>query len=268
VDVRFGHGPVLYEAVIDDPLDSAELAANLPPPFHRAVVLASTPSTNAALAAAARDGAAEGLVLAAEHQPAGRGRLDRSWVAPPGAGLTFSVLLRPTCRPEELGWLPLLAGTAVARAVESMTVAGIDLNWPNDVYTPDGKLCGILAEAVAGAVVVGIGLNVHAHPDLPPGATCLAEAGAVGARRTAVLARLLTELGGCYLAWRAEPGAARAEYRSRCRTIGSRVAASLPGGGTVHGRALGVDDIGRLVVCAGGREVALASGDVVRLGPG
>lgn len=120
-----------------------------------------TGSTNADLLEAARAGAAEGLVLVAEEQTAGRGRLGRTWSAPAGAALTFSVLLRPAgVPPTRLGWLPLLTGVAVAAAVRAETGVPASLKWPNDVLVGERKLAGILAEAHSDAVVVGVGLNV------------------------------------------------------------------------------------------------------------
>src|SRR3984885_10900926 len=139
-------------------------------------VVASTGSTNVDLLARAADSALpEGQVLVAEEQTAGRGRLGRTWTSVPGASLTFSVLLRPVTVPAGRGgWLPLLAGVAVASAVRS--VAGVEavLKWPNDVLVGDRKLAGILAEQSpdGSAVVIGIGLNVAAAPGaLPVSAT-------------------------------------------------------------------------------------------------
>src|SRR5207302_4121878 len=107
---------------------------------------------------AAADGAPEGIVRVAHFQNGGRGRLDRSWSSPPGAGLTFSVLLRPAAPTPTWGWLPLLAGVAVAQAVG----AAAKLKWPNDVLLGDQarKVAGILVQSAAGVAVVGIGLNV------------------------------------------------------------------------------------------------------------
>jgi BirA family biotin operon repressor/biotin-[acetyl-CoA-carboxylase] ligase len=110
-------------------------------------VVRESASTNADLAAAARDDAAEGLVLVAEAQTAGRGRLDRSWASPPRAGLTFSVLLRPAFPVSGWGWLPLLAGVATAGALTRVTEVDVRLKWPNDVIVGDRKLGGILTEA-------------------------------------------------------------------------------------------------------------------------
>src|SRR5208283_1893563 len=129
-----------------------------------------TGSTNADLMARALRGAPEGVVLAAEEQSAGRGRLGRTWVSPPRAALTFSLLVRPAAvPPARRGWLPLLAGVAVATAVTAVTGVQTRLKWPNDVLTGYAKLAGILAEAAGDAVVVGVGLNVSTEPgELPP----------------------------------------------------------------------------------------------------
>jgi len=153
-------------------------------------VVAETGSTNADVAEAARSGAAEGLVVVAESQTGGRGRLTRRWQAPPRAGITLSVLLRPSSAVPvaRLGWLPLLAGVAIAEAVERIAVVDTALKWPNDLLVsapeerrrdgslaPYGKCAGVLAEVVAGAggtappaVVLGIGLNVSQTVDELP----------------------------------------------------------------------------------------------------
>jgi BirA family biotin operon repressor/biotin-[acetyl-CoA-carboxylase] ligase len=258
-------------------------------------VLASTGSTNADLLARAAAGAPEGVVLAAEEQTAGRGRLGRSWVSPPRAALTFSVLVRPdTVPPARRGWLPLLAGVSVASAVRA--VAGVDarLKWPNDVLAGPAKLAGILAEAAGDAVVVGIGLNVSTEPgELPPpgpapggplpatslrvlAATGPAAAGPVGsADRERLLTEILAAFEHWYQAWR-QPGGdpdrcgLRAEYTRLCVTIGRQVRVELPGGQPLSGLAAGVDSDGRLLVRvspagASGAEVRVAAGDVVHL---
>src|SRR4051812_34748969 len=127
-------------------------------------------STNAALAAAAAgeqgDGAAvEGTVLVAEHQVAGRGRLDRIWTSPPRAGLTVSVLLRPDVPAARRGWLPLLTGVALGEAVGEVTGVRASLKWPNDLLAVDGrKLAGILAESTGTAGVL------RGRPDASPAA--------------------------------------------------------------------------------------------------
>jgi BirA family transcriptional regulator, biotin operon repressor / biotin---[acetyl-CoA-carboxylase] ligase len=242
-------------------------------------VVASTGSTNADLLAAARAGAAAGSVLVAEEQTAGRGRLDRSWQSQPGAGLTFSVLLRPTgVVPGSRGWLPLLTGVAVTGALAAHVAVEARLKWPNDVLAdgPDGprKLAGILAEQAGDAIVVGVGLNVSAtRAELPPGqATSLLLAGGENLDRQAILTAVLGELAAWYLRWTGvpRPGDAaasglRAAYLRVCSTVGQQVRVELPGGGVLVGRAEDVDDAGRLLVSAGDGVHAVSAGDVVHV---
>src|SRR5262249_25693334 len=124
-------------------------------------IVDETASTNADAAAAAREGAPQGLVIVAERQTAGRGRLGRQWESPARAGLAVSILLRPDVPPARLGWLPLLAGVALAESVRHVARVDAYLKWPNDLLLKgDRKTAGILAEAADGAVIVGIGLNV------------------------------------------------------------------------------------------------------------
>jgi BirA family transcriptional regulator, biotin operon repressor / biotin---[acetyl-CoA-carboxylase] ligase len=166
-------------------LDAARLniALGSPPGLWREVrVVEETGSTNADLLAQARSGAGEGLVLVAEAQTSGRGRMGRRWISPPRRSLTFSVLLRPAVPAGLLGWLPLLAGVAVASALQQ--TAGVDarLKWPNDVLVDGAKIAGILAERWGSAVVVGTGINVlQRRGELPvPTATSLLMAREVG----------------------------------------------------------------------------------------
>jgi BirA family transcriptional regulator, biotin operon repressor / biotin---[acetyl-CoA-carboxylase] ligase len=246
-------------------------------------VVGETGSTNADLLAEARSGAGEGLVLVAEAQTAGRGRMGRRWVSPPRSALTFSVLLRPAGVPAGLlGWLPLLAGVAAASALAG--TAGVDarLKWPNDVLAGGAKLAGILAERWGGAIVLGMGINVfQRRGELPvPTATSLLlaapEAAAAGADGADVRERLLTavldELARWYHAWldQPRPGDAdgcglRAEYLRRSDTVGAAVTVLLPGGHNLTGTATGVDAAGRLEVRTPAGLVQVSAGDVVHL---
>ncbi len=249
--------PGRYGDLDRPPLRASALARALEPDGWRVEVLAEAASTNAVVADRARSGEPHGLVVVAESQTGGRGRLDRSWVSPPQAGLTFSVLLRTALPPEQLGWLPLLGGLAVARALRLQAEVDAVLKWPNDVLLDDRKVCGLLAEAVGDAVVLGIGLNVSTRADeLPvPSATSLLLAGAAVTDRDTLLRAILRELGGV-LGDRDVEG-----YRALCRSIGRRVRVELPGDRSVEGEATGVDDEGRLVVDG----APYAAGDVVHL---
>ena len=223
-------------------------------------------STNRYLLDQARAGAPEGLVAVAGHQHAGRGRLGRSWEAPPGTGLLLSVLLRPSLDPEDLHLVTL----AVALAARSVCLSvGVEpsLKWPNDLVVGDRKLAGILAESLPDprAVVVGLGLNVSWSP---PGATSL---GAEGADRRPqdLVDGLLTHLEHALAALGSPEGRARAmvQYRAHSGTIGRVVAVELAGA-TVVGRAVAVDEHGRLVVEGEGRRRIVTAGDVVHLREG
>ena len=218
-------------------------------------------------------------MLAAERQSAGRGRLGRAWISPPRAALTFSVLLRPTAVPRaRLGWLPLLAGVAVAAAVRAVAAVDAQLKWPNDVLAGSGKLGGILAEASGEAVVVGIGVNVSTGPaELPPpgpgalAATSLRLEGAASLDRERLLAEILAGLERRYRAWcqvfgDTERSGLRAEYTGLCGTIGRRVRVELPGGRLLDGLAAGIDADGRLLVSVPpDADLPVAAGDIVHL---
>ena len=236
-----------------------------------------TGSTNADVAAEARAGTAEGLVVVAEQQTAGRGRLDRQWESPPRAGIALSVLLRPTGVPvTRLGWLPLLAGVALVETVRRQAELDAVLKWPNDLLVDDRKCAGILAEAVpepTPAVVLGIGLNVTLSADeLPrPDATSLVLAGAAHTDRDPLVRALLRELADWYRRWSdvggdPERSGLRDGYRLYCGTLGRQVEVALPGGGTLSGTASDVDSEGRLVVTAAdGSLTAVAAGDIVHV---
>jgi BirA family biotin operon repressor/biotin-[acetyl-CoA-carboxylase] ligase len=231
------------------------------------VVTAETGSTNADVAAAARSGAAEGLVVVAERQTTGRGRLDRQWTSPSRAGLALSVLLRPKTDPRWYGWLPLLAGVALVETVRRMGEVDAVLKWPNDLLIDERKCAGILAEAVPGGVVLGIGLNVTLRQDeLPvPGATSLQLAGAACTDRDPLLRALLRTLADRYEHWSADPesGALPDAYRMHCATLGRTVRVSLPDGGVLTGTAVDIDEAGRLVVAnPDSTRTNLAAGDV------
>lgn len=261
--------------------------------------VAETASTNADALALAYDGADEGVVVVADHQTAGRGRLGRSWSAPPSASLLLSVLLRPPAT--ALGGTTIAAAVAMAEAVEQ--VAGFEprLKWPNDLVWadddagPDRKLAGILAEVdwpvgadiAAGwraaapseraVVVVGIGVNVNWPADLvAAGLPAEVSDVAVAANqvvghdldREDLLIAFLRAFDHRYrdlLAGGAARSAVFAAWRARSATLGRRVRVDL-GVEDVVGTAFDVTDDGHLVVETGpGERRTFAVGDVVHL---
>lgn len=247
-------------------------------------LLEKAPSTNALAAEAARAGAGEGLVVVADHQTAGRGRLDRAWTTPPGTALTFSLVLAPDGVPlRRWPWLPLLTGIAVAEGVRRATGVEAVLKWPNDVLVeepdpgigPGRKLAGILVERVdrpTGAIaVVGVGINVGARAEELPVSTAtsllLAGAGGRAPDRTVVLREVLRTFEALYLQWHAEQGdparGLHASYVRRCASLGREVHVDLPDGSTFAGRAEAVDADGALVVASGADRRTFHAGDVV-----
>jgi BirA family biotin operon repressor/biotin-[acetyl-CoA-carboxylase] ligase len=231
-------------------------------------------STNAELIARsaadpAGGGAPEGTVLVAEHQVAGRGRLDRIWTSPPRAGITVSFLLRPDVPAARKGWLPLLTGVALAEAVAEVTGVLASLKWPNDLLAADGrKLAGILAETTGKAVVVGVGLNVSTTTaELPDTGTSLARVLGTTVDRAPVLLAFLRAFERRYRRWTevlgdpVSSGLAQ-DYLAWSSTVGTEVVVALPDGSTLEGTAQAVDWDGRLVVATAEGTVELASGDV------
>jgi BirA family biotin operon repressor/biotin-[acetyl-CoA-carboxylase] ligase len=272
--------PSVYDDLARPPLNAGALRRALLTPgslWTTLDVLAETPSTNAVLAERAAAGVPSGGVLIAEHQTAGRGRLDRVWTAPARSGLTVSVLVRP----DDVGlarwpWIPLLTGLAVAAAMRREAHVPADVKWPNDVVVADRKLAGVLVERVESpgqpaAAVIGIGLNVSLRTDeLPtPAATSLALEGSKTTDRTVLARAVLRVLAGLLGDWQrhcGDPGEGlRTAYVDACTTIGQRVEVLLPDGSSLEGNARGVDDSGRLLVGTGRGQVAVSAGDVVHL---
>jgi len=235
-------------------------------------VVAETASTNALVADRAREGAPDGLVVMAEHQTAGRGRLDRTWETPPGTALTFSMLLRPTAPPATWPWLPLLTGLGAATALQRLGYAAT-VKWPNDVLIGERKVGGILVERVetptGAAAVVGIGINTGMAADqLPvPTATSLSlEPGPEDTpARDEVLVAVVEAVRALYDDWQRDPGALAERYGAACVTVGRRVRVELPAGGTLEGEAVAVDDAGRLVVETSEGRHQVGAGDVVHV---
>ncbi len=253
---------------LDLPIVLAELkAAGWSGPIP--TILDTTESTNSDLARLAQAGAAEGSCIVAEHQSAGRGRLDRQWVSPQWAGLWMSVLVRPGDMPRSRWtWLPLLAGLATALAIRDVAGVAAEVKWPNDLVVVDHssrKLGGILSEAHGDdAVIVGIGLNVSMTPaELPiPTATSITLEGG-SANREALLASVLSNFADCLARWRAGDPQLLLDYRQLCASIGRVVEASLPDSVIVHGLVLDVDDDAQLLVDDGTTTVTVTAGDVI-----
>ncbi|PTY04167.1 biotin--[acetyl-CoA-carboxylase] ligase [Verrucomicrobia bacterium LW23] len=232
-----------------------------------------TASTNDVALREAVHGAPAGLVVAAAAQSAGRGRQGRAWVSPRGAGLYVSFLLRPALEAAHASRLTAIAAVAAARAMdESLAASGgpgirTAIKWPNDLHVHGRKAGGILIEAAihGGRIshaVIGIGINVHHRrddfpPELSDTATSLALALALASggeergepssplRRVELLARLMDNMANS-LATPFET--LRAEWESRCSTLGRTITIRQPDGTLLQGTAAALDDTGVLHV--------------------
>ncbi len=258
-------------------------------PLARLEVVESVGSTNTALAgeltAAPWLWPTPGLLLA-ERQTEGRGRSGRTWVAPVGTSLTGTFVVRPGVPGDALGWLPLLAGLGVVTALRATAGVRAFLKWPNDVVVDNQvghvegwgtwrKLGGILTEVVPvpggdPAVLVGVGLNVTQRPDeLPvPSATSLALAGARHAERESVLVAVVGALAEVAARFTAAGGDALGsgladEVAAVCVTLGRAVHVDLPGGASLDGVAVRLDEAGALVVRGAAGEQTVLAGDVL-----
>ncbi len=236
-------------------------------------VFAETTSTNDVVERLARDGAKEGVVVFAESQTKGRGRLGRKWISPPGKGLWFSVLLRPDLRPQATTQLTVATATALARAIRSQTGLMPEIKWPNDILLKGKKTAGILTELSAEIdhvkyVILGIGVDVNLSanefpPELRRIATSLRiESGSL-VNRADLAAAILRELDADYARICAGQFETVAdEWEERCTTIGHNVAISV-GDRTIQERAESLDEDGALLLrTQHGRLERIIGGDV------
>lgn len=224
--------------------------------------LASTTSTNDVARSLAAQGAPEGTVVTADYQTAGRGRLGRRWLAPPGTSLLCSVLFRPAPGAEILAPvtdLTMLSALAAADAVEATADLPVSLKWPNDLVVVGGeswrKLGGLLAETGLSGdrlefVIVGVGINVNVPPevlpDLAPDATSILAETDRMTDREVLLGRFLEGVKARYERWQAgeRPWA---EWAARLATLGQSVRV-VTAEGERHGTAEAVDEDGALLL--------------------
>jgi BirA family biotin operon repressor/biotin-[acetyl-CoA-carboxylase] ligase len=229
-------------------------------------------------------------VLVTDNQVAGRGRSGREWVAAPGSAMAVSVLLRPSTAtsPGDLAWIPLMAGLAMRNTVNLLANSEVaSIKWPNDVMVNDLKISGVLAELLPdlSAVVVGAGLNLlQTKAELPvETATSLAvECGDLPALKLPTadlfdlaLSTYLSQLRNLYSAWvdaKANAIASGLQHGvlAACSTIGREVKALLPADQVIEGKAITIDNGGRLVIADSanpGQLTALAAADIVHLRP-
>jgi BirA family biotin operon repressor/biotin-[acetyl-CoA-carboxylase] ligase len=227
--------------------------------------VAETGSTNTDLLSALEQGAVpDRTALVADHQTAGRGRLDRRWEAPAGSNLLVSLGFSST--PDQPARLTQRVGVAVVDALRRLDpLCAPSLKWPNDVLSSGAKLAGILAQrsASTGAVVVGFGVNIGWAPE---GAARLTVQVSPAALLAAVLVAFDALAPNEPARDELAPDELERRYRAELSTLGSDVRVDLPGGVILRGRAADVDPDGRLVVeDAAGVTHHLDVGDVIHL---
>ncbi|HXH17126.1 MAG TPA: biotin--[acetyl-CoA-carboxylase] ligase [Sphingomonas sp.] len=234
--------------------------------------VAETGSTNADLLELARSGAEDGLWLRAVRQTAGRGRLGRDWSSPEG-NLYASTLVRLRPSDPQPASLALVAAVALQETVSTFLVAGICqgttdagatlvLKWPNDLLLGDAKLSGILLERTGDAVVIGYGVNIAHHPDLPDRATTDLAAHGVVVDPVMFLDILADSLTRWLGRWRAEGIApVRDRWIDCAHPAGTALTARLPDGNGINGLFVGLDADGALIlrVASGERRVIHAA---------
>jgi BirA family biotin operon repressor/biotin-[acetyl-CoA-carboxylase] ligase len=221
-------------------------------------VFQETTSTNDVVEKLARDGVREGVVVFAESQTRGRGRLGRKWMSPTRKGLWFSLLLRPELRPQETTQLTVASATALRRAIQAVTSLSAEIKWPNDLLLGGKKVAGILTEMSAEVdrvrhIIVGIGVDVNQDanefpPELRGIATSLKIAAGETVSRAELATAMLRELDADYARICARQFSAVAdEWEAGCATIGKNVAVQM-GLRRVRGRAEALDDDGALLL--------------------
>ena len=221
-------------------------------------VFEETTSTNDVIDKLARDGVREGVVVFAESQTKGRGRLGRKWTSPTHKGLWFSILLRPALSPQETTQLTVASATALRRAIKNVAGISAEIKWPNDLLIGGKKVVGILTEMSAEVdrvrhVILGIGVDVNQDaaefpPELRKIATSLKVETGAAISRAELATEILRELDFDYARICGGKFSAVAdEWESGCATIGKNVSVQM-GTRFIRGRAEALDDDGALLV--------------------
>lgn len=236
-------------------------------------VFQETASTNDVAEKLARDGVKEGVVVFAESQSKGRGRLGRKWISPLRQGLWFSVLLRPNLRPQAATQLTVAAATALYRGIRDVTGIAPEIKWPNDIQIQGRKIAGVLTELSAeidhiNHLILGIGVDVNQTatefpPELRKIATSLKAETGRDIHRADLAAAILRELDRDYARiGNGEFAKLADEWQQQCTTIGQRVSINI-GDRIIQGHAEALDDDGALLVrTQHGRLERIIGGDV------
>ena len=215
------------------------------------------PSTNTFALELARNPTPQGTVILADRQTAGRGRLQRTWFSPPGSNIYGSLIFSSNSHVQDLGWIPLMAGTAIAQAIEDTSEISISLKWPNDILINEQKVGGILCESfkrdsTETSVVIGFGINVNLSEsefpkDLEQTATSLQIHSQKPLDRHQLFKSIIPSLEQAWKALNTQgPPACQLAYSARCRTLGKQILVQFPDGSTLEGMAQFIGEQGQL----------------------
>jgi len=253
----------MEEEMVREALNESAMNATLRGSYWRVSVFQSVTSTQTELIG--KDNLQHGDVYVTEFQSVGRGRLDRTFEAAESSALLFSIYLEPKRDKSEWSAIPLLAGLSLVTALKSLDAKVVtNLKWPNDLLIGDKKVAGILVEARANGVVVGIGLNVEMNKtELPvPTATSLAIENFAELNRNTLLPEILKNFALNIELWESGSKVGFEQYRQVSSTLGQEVEVHLPSGEILYSRAIEVNELGELLLTSGAR---VNVGDVIHL---
>jgi BirA family biotin operon repressor/biotin-[acetyl-CoA-carboxylase] ligase len=245
------------------PLNKSIIDANISQ-YWRVSVVDLTASTQSDLAELVNSSVAKsGEVIAAEFQSNGRGRLDRTFEAPPQSALLFSLYVAPKRARSDWSFISFLAALAMREVISKDITDKVSLKWPNDILIGDSKVAGLLAQQIGDGVILGIGLNVAMSSDeLPvPTATSLALAGSNNLDRNLLLSAFLNRFADIFEAWDSG-GDFLEKYRQVSSTLGRQVRVEVLGRDSIEAEAVVITAQGALIL-SDGTEVNV--GDVVHL---
>jgi len=239
--------------------------------WQNAILKDEVTSTNDIARELVSSNIAEGTFVLANFQTNGRGRQNRNWEAPKNSSIFISIVLKPNSE-KNLGWIPLLIGLSIHKALEAETRKNIKIKWPNDLVLVENnqefKFAGILIERINNQVIAGIGINFdQAKEELPvSNASSLKEILQSPISKEAVIAAFLTELSARWLeennasTW-PTPSLVR-DYKTNCITLNKEIEAQLPGGDVINALAVDISQTGELVVKTDDGTRSLSSADI------
>ena len=239
--------------------------------WQNAIVKDEVTSTNDIARELVASNIEEGTFVLANFQTKGRGRQNRSWEAPKNSSIFISIVLKPNSE-KNLGWIPLLVGLALHKALEAETRKDIKIKWPNDLVlvekSQEFKFAGILVERTNEYVIAGVGINFDQEKEELPvsNASSLKQILQSSMTKESVIAAFLTELSARWLeennasTW-PTPSLVR-DYKTNCITLNKKITAQLPGGEVINAQAVDISQTGELVVKTDDGTRSLSSADI------